>query len=155
MEVKQRTRQNKADTADRERSAINYGGPRLKLQVNQQIPGYHLYWGNDDEGQLEYLLEQGFEFVTSGEVSLSQGIVSDAELTSRISRHAGLKADGTPMRAYLLKIPEDIWREIEDARYAQADAWDKAIHEEAIERDSHRYRPDGRGIDMTNTAYKG
>ena len=121
----------------------NFGGPRLKLSVNGEIPGYHLYWENDDDGAVEQLLYEGFEFVTQDEISLTSHVVQDADITSKVSRYVGKKADGSPMRAYLLKCPDDIWAEREQARYEAADNWDNAVRQGQVAPDSGRYRPKG------------
>jgi len=141
-----------ATTAPRARRA-GFGGPRLKMAVHGDIPGFHLYWANDDEGALEQLLYEGFSYVTQQEVSLSSNIVPDQDLTARVSRYVGTKADGTPMRAYLLKCPEDVWQDRESERYAQADTWDQAIRAGKVQPDTGRYTPKGVKIDH-DTAFQ-
>lgn len=131
--------------AERVRPA-GFGGPRLKLSVFGEIPGYHLYWENDEDGAVEQLLHEGFEFVEPSEVSMQSHIVADKDLANRISRFVGKKADGSPLRAYLMKIPEDLWQEREAYRYAQADERDQAIRAGAIAPDSGRYRLKNAGI---------
>jgi len=119
-------RQSDRPEAKRERPA-NFGGPRLKLSVIGEIPGFHLYWANDENAEVEQLLYEGFEFVTPDEVRMQSHIVEDKDVAARVSRFVGTKADGSPLRAYLLKCPDEVWAEREAARYAQADAWDGAI----------------------------
>lgn len=112
--------------APRERPA-NFGGPRLKLSVMGEIPGFHLYWANDEAGEIEQLLYEGFAFVEPSEVRMQSHIVADADVAHRISRYVGRKDDGSPLRAYLLKCPDEIWAERERGRLEQADIWDSAI----------------------------
>lgn len=119
-------RQSDRPEAKRERPA-NFGGPRLKLSVIGEIPGYHLYWENDENGAIEQLLYEGFSFVEPKEVRMQSHIVADADVADRVSRYVGQKADGSPLRAYLMKCPDEIWAERESSRLAQADAWDTAI----------------------------
>lgn len=135
-------RESQRASAPRTRPA-NFGGPRLKLSVLGDIPGYHLYWENDDEGAIEQLLFEGFEFVEPDEVSLTSHIVQDTDVAKRVSRYVGKKADGSPMRAYLLKCPDEIWAEREQARYDAADNWDNAVRNGQVAPDSNRYRPKG------------
>lgn len=135
-------RDSQRPAAARARSG-NFGGPRLKLSVLGEIPGHHLYWENDDEGAIEQLLYEGFEFVAPDEVNLTSHIVQDADLAHRVSRYVGKKADGSPMRAYLLKCPEEIWAEREHTRYEAADNWDNAVRNGQVAPDSNRYRPKG------------
>lgn len=125
--VERTVRQETREEAPRARP-VTFGGPRLKLAVNASIPGYHMIWENDtDDGNIEQLLVEGFEFVTKSEVTLTQGIVADEDLSSRVSRYVGSKEDGSPLRAYLLKIPEEVWQERESYRYNEADLRDDNI----------------------------
>lgn len=133
-------RESQREGAQRERPAIP-GGMRLKLAVAGEIPGYHLYWENDDDGAIEQLLYEGFEFAEPSEVRMQSAIVQDADLGNRVSRYVGKKADGTPMRAYLLKCPDDIWAEREAQRHVQADAWESDIQTKV--REDGRYQPKG------------
>lgn len=136
----------------RERDA-DLGGARLKLSVRGELPGFHLYWENDEDGAIEQLLYDGFEFVTPEEVQMTSAFVSDADLGHRISRFVGKKSDGSPLRAYLLKCPNEIWAEREKHRYAQADTWDSAIKAGRIQHDEGRYTPKGVDISL-NTQFK-
>jgi len=135
-------RESDRPAAQRERPK-NFGGPRLKLSVIGEIPGYHLYWENDDEGAIEQLLYEGFEFVEPSEVKMSSHIVSDKDLANRVSRYVGKKADGSPLRAYLLKCTDEIWSEREADRYAQADLKDMAIRSGKVMNDPSAYIPKG------------
>lgn len=128
--------------AQRQRPA-NLGGPRLKLSVQGEIPGYHLYWENDENGQVEQLIYEGFELVSQSEVSLTSNIVADADVSSRVTRYVGKKDDGTPLRAVLLKIPEDLWAEREGYRHAEADSREQDVRNGAVEPDKARYSPKG------------
>lgn len=145
-------RESERPSAVRERRK-NFGGPRLKLAVIGEIPGYHLYWENDNEGAIEQLLYEGFDFVTPEEVQMVSHIVQDTDTANRVSRYVGSKENGTPMRAYLLKCPDEIWAEREADRYAQADAWDNDIRRAQIEPDEGRYQPKGTEISL-NTQFR-
>lgn len=128
--------------ADRER-AEDLGGLRLKLSVQGRIEGYHLYWENDQDGAIETLLFEGFEFAEPAEVKMQSAFVADADLGNRVSRYVGRKEDGSPLRAYLMKCPDEIWETREQRRYAQADNWDAAIHQSINDRSDGRYKPAG------------
>ena len=141
-------RESQRPTAERTRVNPGFGGPRLKLSVNGEIPGYHLYWENDDEGAIEQLLFEGFEFVEPSEVHMTSHIVADADTANRVSRYVGKKADGSPMRAYLLKCPDEVWADREAYRYSEADERDRAIREGQIQPDSGRYMPKGVSINL-------
>ena len=128
------------------------GGMRLKLGVNGSLPGYHLYWENDQDGAIEQLLYEGFEFVDpkiDKELRLESAFVRDGDIGGRISRYVGRREDGSPLRAYLMKCPDEIWDEREADRYRQADAWDEAIRESV--NGEGRYKTAG-GVQINNKA---
>ncbi|MBY0409014.1 MAG: hypothetical protein K2Q97_02545 [Burkholderiaceae bacterium] len=127
--------------AARERSR-NLGGARLKLEVIGEIPGYHLYWANDEGGEIEQLLEQGYEIVQQKELGNSASkIVADTDVSSKVSRHVGTQADGSPLRAILLKCTDEIWAEKEEWNREAADTWDTAIKTGQVQKDEARYTP--------------
>jgi hypothetical protein len=125
----------------------NLGGPRLKLNVMGEIPGFHLYWENDDEGAIEQLLYEGFEFVLPEEVRMQSHIVADKDVANRVSRYVGKKADGSPLRAYLMKCSDEIWADRESDRYERANAWDNAIKQGKVQHGDGRYKP--KGVDIS------
>lgn len=145
--------ENDRPQSDRTRAPVS-GGPRLKLSVHGNIPGYHLFWENDQDAAIEQLLGEGFDFATAEEVNMvsrtSMKIVADADVDSRVSKYVGVKADGTPLRAYLLKCPDDIWEERSKSIMAQADHWDSAIRAGAISNVDNRYKPAGFDIRLRN-----
>jgi hypothetical protein len=118
--------------APRERE-VNLGGLTLQLHVHGSIPGYKLVWENDDNGAIENRLHQGFDFVLQSELNeRSAKMVPDEEISSVISRFVkGTRNDGQALRAYLLKLPEEQWAELENQRYVAADEWDRAIRQQA------------------------
>lgn len=128
------------EEAPRQREA-NFGGLRTKLGVIGSIPGHHLYWANDENGEIEQLLYEGFDFVQPDEVKMGGSFVADLDLGSRVSRYVGAKADGSPLRAYLLKCPENLWKEMERARLSQADMWDKDMMQRVEHPEQGRYKP--------------
>jgi hypothetical protein len=139
-------RESDRTVAPRERPK-NLGGPRLKLGVIGEIPGFHLYWENDDEGAIEQLLYEGFEFVRPEEVRMQSHIVADKDVADRVSRYVGKKADGSPLRAYLMKCPDEIWGDREADRYERANAWDSAIKQGKVQHGDGRYKP--KGVDIS------
>ena len=127
------------------RRRSNLGGATLKLEVFGSISGYHLYWENDDGHRLELLLAEGFEFVKPSEVGMertSTRIVSDDDVTDRVSKYVGTTEEGKPMRAYLMKCPLDIWEEIQESIHDVTAARDRDILD-SHNRDDNRYQPKG------------
>jgi len=134
----------------------DFGGIRLKLDVPYTLPGYHLFWEVDEDGAIEELLYQGFEFVTPEEVgrnSHTQKIVADDDLSNRVSIYSGARRDGTPQRQYLLKCQDEVWAAREKHRYRQADEWDAAIRQSVGQPGQGRYNPTGVSSNL-NTQFK-
>jgi len=106
-----REAQEAADRAGvpRDRPA-DLGGLNLKLAVQGEIPGYHMYWELDIDGRIEQLLWDGFDFVAPGEVRRTSEFVADKDLSNRVSRLAGGHSEnGEPLRLYLMKCPQEAW----------------------------------------------
>jgi len=128
-------REQRNEGQDLRERAGNLGGIEVNLQlhVHGEIPGYKLVWENDDNGAIETRLYQGFDFVTQDELYAKQAkIVPDEEISSAISRFVkGTRSDGQALRAYLLKIPDDVWAGLEQQRYDLADERDRDIRQQA------------------------
>ena len=124
----------------------NLGGASLKLEVTTTIAGCHLYWENDIEARLERLLAEGFDFVSPSEVGMHNvtgRIVADTDVTDRVSKYVGTTEEGKPMRAYLMKCPDDIWEDIQDCISDLADSRDRDILDSANRATGDRYKPSG------------
>ena len=129
--------------AVRERTP-DLGGPQLKLSVRGEVPGHHLYWENDEDGKIEQLLFDGFDFVTPDEVQRASDLVADMDLANRISRYVGRQQDGSPLRAYLLKCPQQLWDDRKAASQKQVDEWDQQIRNGRMKpQDNSQYTPVG------------
>lgn len=136
-------RESERTEAPRSRRQSNLGGARLKLAVHGSIPGYKMYWCNDDNNEVAELLSEGFTFVQPQEVSLTRGIVTDADVADRVSKYVGTKANGEPLRAFLMKCPQDIWDDLQAYSQEQANEWDGAILAGAVGAVDSRYKPKG------------
>lgn len=119
------------------------GGARLKLQVFGEIPGYHLFWENDEDAAIEQRLFEGFEFVEPAEVRMQSWTVPDSDIAGKVSKYVGKKADGSPLRAFLLKCANDLWDERQVAAQELASSWDSAIQDGSIGGVDSRYKPRG------------
>ena len=119
------TEQVRTQTQRPRRNSI--GTPKLTLAVQNEVPGYHLCWMNDD-GNVENAIDSGYEFVTKGETGLANGVVpSNVDQTDKIKQKVGTTASGEPLYAYLMKIKQE-WYE-EDM--AEVESQNKLV-EEAI-----------------------
>lgn len=81
---------------------------RLRLTIPREIPGYYCRWVNDDGLEVEWRLQNDYEFVAPAEVG-----IDDTENT-RVKRLVGTKENGDALFAYLMKIRQE-WRD-EDVR---------------------------------------
>ena len=150
--------------ADRERleqliaraRAGDFGGAQLKLAVHGSVEGYHLFWANDQNAEVERFLNEGFEFVHPDEVGMRSLIVQDADIGARFSKYVGGKEDGSAMRAYLLKCPQELWDARQEASQRQANIWDGAIRRGDVEGidNSHLYTPKGYSTKLQDTKGK-
>ena len=140
------------EEAPRERPQ-QFGGLRLKLTVPKAIPGFHLYWANDD-GEVDQLIEEGFDLVRPSEMGtdasrrLQRRVVADEDIADSYSRHVGTREDGSPLRAYLMKCADAVWDDRQAMKLSQADAWDSAIRRGAVENVEGRYTPRGHEIKL-------
>lgn len=101
-------------------------------------------WEHDEDGKIEERLYEGFDFVAPGEVRRTSDLVADMDLTNRVSRYVGRREDGSPLRAYLLKCPTDIWTERKSREQRQVDDWDSQIRNGRMKpKDNTEYVPQG------------
>jgi hypothetical protein len=94
----------KQDGAPVRRKRASHGLARLRLSVPKEIPGYYCRWVNDDGVEVEWRLQNDYEFVAPTEVGLD-----DPENT-RVRRLVGTKENGDALYAYLMKIRQE-WRD--------------------------------------------
>jgi hypothetical protein len=94
------------------------GSPKLSLAVQNEIPGYHLCWMNDD-GNVENAVNSGYEFVARGETELVYGVTPlNVDLADKIKQKVGTNEAGHPLYAYLMKIKQE-WHEEDMAEIAE------------------------------------
>lgn len=108
------------------RTRIPMSSPRQKLNT-PEIAGFHLHWFNDDENRLAQAMEGGYDFVDPQETmvnSFSLGgdpVGTGTDLGTRVSVVVGTKKDGSTMRAYLMKIPQEYFNEDQAAGQERVD----------------------------------
>lgn len=141
---------------------VPFGQASLRLS-STSIPGMHLHWVNDWHPQMTDRLNQaeaaGYEFVTQSEVQTAMmlGGRQSTDLGSRVSRIVGTRPDGVPITAYLMKIPEEWFREHQQPVWDRADKIDGAIRSGQFERqkDDNRYVPRQTPISLTTELKQG
>lgn len=92
------------------------GQSTLKMAVDP-IKGFHQHWFNDDGDRVQQAVEAGYEFVTTGE--------GDREVNR--TKRVGVKEDGTPLNAVLMKIKDEWHQEDQAEKAKEADLIDEAI----------------------------
>lgn len=91
-------------------------GVRRQRLLAAQISGYKLRWVNDSDDRLQAALDGGYTFV---EDQKAAGTEKTDSLGSRIC-----KSVGGGIKAYLMKIPTDIYEEDQAAKQQPIDAFD-------------------------------
>jgi len=116
----------KADRTKR----IPLGSPHRKLNVagvdfNER--GTVGRWINDSAGRLQQAQQGGYDFVQDPTITIGDAEDGNSDLGSSVSRVVGKNEDGTPLRAYLMEIPKEMYDEDQKAKQAELDKVDEAI----------------------------
>lgn len=83
------------------RRRASVGGHMLKLDAPLR-PGFTRRWFNDDGNRIADAHELGYDHV-------QEAGVETTDLGSQVSRLVGTKANGEPLRAYLMETPEELF----------------------------------------------
>ena len=110
-----------APAAPGRRRRASVGGHAMKLRAPQR-EGYVRRWVNDDGNRIADATELAYDFV------LDTSIEGTGD-GSRVSRLVGTKANGEPLRAYLMETPVEEYR----AGLAEKEALNRQI-DDAITR---------------------
>lgn len=94
--------------------------PRDRHRFNQKIaktailnpdPNFHYHWFNEDSTNFAFAEAACYTHVKKGEVSLRPGVTPlNTDLGDKVSMVVGRNENGTPVRAFLMKQPIEIWR---------------------------------------------
>ena len=106
-------------TPTKRRRRASVGGHALKLAAPPKA-GHTRRWFNDDNNRIATAHELGYDHVTE------RGIKTD-DPSSRISRLVGTKANGEPLRAYLMETPDELYAEGVTEKEAHISKTDEAI----------------------------
>lgn len=96
------------------RQRVPFSAQRKRLQVDAKFPGFHIRWFNDQDDRLQRAEGAGYEYVHKKEVGqvgdkdVSNG---NTDVNSRVSRVVGRTRDNQPIRAYLMKIRDEWFKE--------------------------------------------
>lgn len=92
------------------------GKSSLKMAV-APIKGYHQHWFNDDGNRIQDAVDNDYEFVTT----------LDGEREVNRTKRVGVKEDGTPLHAVLMKKKDEWHAEDQAEKAKEADLIDEAI----------------------------
>jgi hypothetical protein len=132
----------------RRRRLESIGKSASKLAV-PDIEGYTLRWVNDKDNRLTELYQQDWNYVEKDEIQKVGESSEDrnSDLGNRVTQVVGVKEDGSPLRAFLMKKRVD-WHEQDRAiKQKQVDEIDQTIKNGGIGREQegsdHQYMPNG------------
>jgi hypothetical protein len=110
------SQEQKLDEAKEQRRRIPMSVPRAKM-ATPEIAGYHTHWINDYPGRILQAQAAGYDFVDEAQVLITMpSIAGDVlgvgtDMGSRVSIVVGKNEDGTPLRAFLMRIPLEYYKE--------------------------------------------
>jgi hypothetical protein len=143
------SQEQKMDAAREMRTRIPMSVPRAKL-ATPEIPGFHVHWLNDYPGRILQAQQAGYEFVSQEEALVTMPdlagspVGAGTDLGSRVSVVVGKNEDGTPLRAYLMKLRQEWYREDQAVAQQRVDQIHGAIEHgkqqgDAAGDNTHRY----------------
>lgn len=114
------------------RKRVPLGVTRSKLAVSGRDPNYQYRWVNEqthnDPDRLNSALQGGYEYVQRAGVTVGEEAADgNSDTGSQVSRIVGTKPDGSPLRAYLMRIPKEFYAEDQQAKQAEIDQTETAI----------------------------
>lgn len=139
-----RTREQDAPVVTQSRKErVPLGVPRAKLKTPQR-QGYQRRWVNDTPGRLQAAQEGGYTFVEDPDLRVGEDDGASRS-DSRVSRIVGRAEGGKPLRAFLMEIPSELFKEDQASKRHALDEMERAIRKGRVRSDGeeHRYVPDG------------
>ena len=103
------------------RRRASVGGHALKLTAPAR-PGYTRRWVNDADNRIAEIDELAYDFVNEA------GIKTD-DPSSRVAKIVGTKANGEPLKAYLMETPDELYADGVAEKEAHNARIDTAIRE--------------------------
>lgn len=128
-----------------------FNGTEAKLNVRQQIPGYHLHIFTDSGSRVQEALDGGWEFVTPDEIGgVSENVVSrNGDLGERIRYLVNPRTgEGSDKFGYLMKIRQEWYEEDQAALQAKNSQIDAAIRKGKITGDNASFYVPQNGISV-------
>jgi hypothetical protein len=130
----------------------HFGVPQSRLTVFNKDPNFYYYWVNDYPGRVQFAQSGGYVFVLKGDPeTCAPGVAPiDSEVGSQVSTVVGVNNDGSPLKAYLMKVPMERWEAGQRILQGHNDKQDAAIQRGKTtgKEDKNFYVPKGSPISM-------
>ncbi len=125
--------------------------PHNPLQYTERA-GYHRHIFNDKTGRLERALRGGYQFVTKDQMPdyIERPLSQKEEVDSRVSWMVGQEDNGTPIRGYLMELPEEDYQADQAAREAQT----LSVLKQTLRQDQSNEKPGGDELYPTGPGVK-
>ncbi len=133
------------------RKRIPVDTPHNPLQYPERA-GYHRHIFNDKPGRLERALRGGYQFVTKDQMPdyIERPLSQKEEVDSRVSWMVGQEDNGTPIRGYLMELPEEDYQADQAAREAQT----LTVLKQTLRQDQSKEKPGGDELYPTGPGVK-
>lgn len=93
----------------RRRQPLN--GRAQKLEVFGTIPGFHMYIAKDEGARISLMKQAGYELVQATELEGFGAQAYNTDPGGHVRFVLGTKGSGEPLYGFLMKIPEQFWKE--------------------------------------------
>lgn len=115
-------------TAAKEKAAKRPSLMRKGVLMAEERPGFIRRWVNEDFGRVESLMDIGWSPVEGRGQDISDSRIQvNTALGSVVRRVVNRSAESSAKTAILMEIPEELYREIEDARHERNQRTERAL----------------------------
>ena len=112
---------------------------RKGVLMAEERPGFIRRWVNEDFGRVESLMEIGWQPVEGRGQDISDSRIQvNTSLGNVVRRVVNRSHEASAKTAILMEIPEELYREIEEARYERNRRTERAL-DPNVHRDSFGY----------------
>lgn len=144
-----RPRREDMERAQRRRRAALEGSQPRRLALNEQGLEREVYeyrWVNDVPGRMDKLYREDWDVVSDRD-----GLLKDesADAGAKVSVHAGVQKDNSPMRAVLMRKPRELFNDDVTAAQRRIDETEAAMSMSGERKMDGGYDPDGKGLRLT------
>lgn len=144
-----RPRREDTERAARRRRAVLEGYHPRRLALNEdglEREAYEYRWVNDVPGRVDRLYREDWDVVSDRD-----GLLKDdsADAGAKVSVHAGVQENNSPMRAVLMRKPRELYQDDASAAQRRIDETEAAMSMSGERKMDGGYDPDGEGLRLT------